>query len=155
MLTIEIPGRDSLLLEHLLLDYNGTIATDGHLLEGVAERLARLAETVQIHILTADTFGTVTAQCQGLPAVVKTFPAAGAALWKAQIAHNLSGGIAAVGNGYNDAQMYDAADLAIQVLGEEGCCVQALAYADILVRNVQDALDLLLKPGRLKATLRS
>ena len=36
MLTISIPGGATLDIEHLVLDYNGTLAVDGVLLPGVA-----------------------------------------------------------------------------------------------------------------------
>ncbi len=35
MLEIDIPGKSTLKLSHLVLDYNGTVACDGHLLPGV------------------------------------------------------------------------------------------------------------------------
>ena len=38
MLEINVPGHGILDLSHLILDYNGTIACDGHLLQGVKER---------------------------------------------------------------------------------------------------------------------
>ena len=47
MLTITIPGQDALHLEHLVLDFNGTLASDGVLLDGVAELLQRLATTLR------------------------------------------------------------------------------------------------------------
>ena len=43
----------------VLLDLNGTIATDGKIKEGVKERLAILKEKAEIYILSADTFGTL------------------------------------------------------------------------------------------------
>ena len=43
----------------ILLDLNGTIATDGKIKEGVKERLAILKEKAEIYILSADTFGTL------------------------------------------------------------------------------------------------
>ena len=39
MLTVKIPGREELVLNHLVLDYNGTIAEDGAIIAGIAERL--------------------------------------------------------------------------------------------------------------------
>jgi len=42
MLEIKIPGHRILNLSHLILDYNGIIACDGHILKGVKERLADL-----------------------------------------------------------------------------------------------------------------
>lgn len=38
MLIIEIPGRELLTLSHLVLDYNGTIAEDGEIIEGIRPR---------------------------------------------------------------------------------------------------------------------
>lgn len=62
MLTIDIPGRGVIEVRHVVCDYNGTIATDGHLADGVAQRVQRLAEFAQVSVLTADTFGTVRAE---------------------------------------------------------------------------------------------
>ena len=84
MLSIPIPGRSTLQLQHVVLDYNGTIALDGELIPGVEDRLARLAAAVTIHILTADTHGTVRAKCGHLNARIQTFPQADAALCKAR-----------------------------------------------------------------------
>lgn len=62
MITIDIPGRDIITIEHLVLDYNGTVAEDGQLIDGVEERMRALKDRVNIHVLTADTYGTVRAQ---------------------------------------------------------------------------------------------
>ena len=62
MIGINIPGFTELRLTHLVLDYNGTIAGHGRLIPGVPEKLAVLAPRLAIHILTADTFGTVREQ---------------------------------------------------------------------------------------------
>jgi len=39
MIAVDIPGYRELRLEHLVLDYNGTLAEDGKLLPGVATTL--------------------------------------------------------------------------------------------------------------------
>ncbi len=57
MLEITIPGGNELRLEHLLLDVNGTLTDRGQLIDGVATRLKRLSENLELHLLTADTFG--------------------------------------------------------------------------------------------------
>lgn len=155
MISIQIPGRGLLELSHLVLDYNGTIAVDGLLAPGVAERLLALKDMVGVHVLTADTYGTVRAQCEPLGVALQTFPREGAAACKAQIVSSLEGAVACVGNGFNDIQMFDLADLAIAVLDREGMCEGLLAHADVLVPGAAEALDLFLKPDRLKATLRS
>ena len=155
MFTIEIPGMKPIDVSHVVLDYNGTIAVDGQLLAGVPERIEKLRQTAEVHVLTADTYGTVRRQCEGLGVQVETFPREGAALCKERIVRALDGGVVCVGNGLNDIQMFDAAALSIAVLETEGVCAGLLPHADVLVRASVDALDLLLIPDRLRATLRN
>lgn len=155
MLTIAIPGRDPLQLTHLLLDYNGTIALDGQLIPAVKPRLEALSRSLDISVITADTHGTAQRECAGLPVAVKVFPTDHVAEIKASEARSLSGGVVCIGNGYNDIQMSDQAALSICVMGQEGCCAALLGHADIVVTSITDALDLLLKPQRIRATLRT
>lgn len=156
MITIEIPGRDEALqISHIVLDYNGTIAVDGQLVPGLDAPITELSKLVDIHVLTADTYGTVRAQCAHLPVNVHTFPRAGAGLCKEEIVKGLTGGVACYGNGFNDIPMFDIADLAIAVLLEEGMCAKLLPHADIFVRSIHDGLDLFLKPDHIRAALRN
>ncbi|MBQ8620818.1 MAG: ATPase P [Oscillospiraceae bacterium] len=155
MLTIQIPGREELVLNHLILDYNGTIAEDGQVIQGVAERLEELCRDLQIYVITADTHGTAARRCAGLPLTVKTFPTTQVGAIKADEARKLTGGVVCIGNGFNDIGMCDAADLSICVIGREGCCGALLGHCDVVVTSILDALDLLLKTDRLRATLRT
>ena len=109
MIRIEIPGREALEIAHVVLDYNGTIAVDGALLPPVRQRLEQLKEVVEIHVLPADTYGTVQEQCRMPSVAVHTFPRAGAAACKAEIVSALEGGVACFGNGFNDIPMFEAA----------------------------------------------
>ena len=155
MLKVNIPGREELVLNHLILDYNGTIAEDGEIIESIRPRLAELAKELSICVITADTHGTAAKKCEGLPLEVLTFPTTEVGAIKAQEAMKLSGGVITIGNGFNDIPMSDAADLSICVIGREGCCGALLAHTDIVVTSIDDALDLLIKTGRLRATLRT
>jgi soluble P-type ATPase len=60
----------------------------------------------------------------------------------------------AIGNGRNDVPIMQRAAVGIVVIGPEGAAREAAHAADILVRDIRDGLDLLLKPLRLKATYR-
>ena len=155
MIQIEIPGREKFKIEHVVLDYNGTIAEDGILLPEAAERIRELRKTVRVHVLTADTYGTVAAQCEGLVDSIETFPRENAAKSKEEIVKKLGPGCACFGNGYNDSLMFDAGLLSVAVLLKEGMCAGLLSHADVMVKSIADGLDLLLKPERLMATLRS
>ncbi len=64
-------------------------------------------------------------------------------------------GVAAIGQGANDALMLQAAGLGICVASREGVAVSALLAADILAPDIYSALELLEKPLRIVATLRS
>lgn len=155
MLQFEIPGREDIRISHLVLDYNGTIAVDGELIEGIAFRIRTLAGQLQLHVLTADTYGSAAKQLAGLPVELHTFPNNNAAQCKLEIVRSLQGGVCCFGNGYNDIPMFEAADLTVAVLDAEGMCAQLLPASRVLVRDALDAFDLLLRPGRLKAALRA
>ena len=155
MLTINIPGREELNLSHLILDYNGTIAEDGEIIESIRPRLAELSKDLTICVITADTHGTAAKKCEGLPLEVLTFPTTEVGAIKAQEAMKRNGGVITIGNGFNDIQMSDAADLSICVIGREGCCGALIGHCDIIVTSIADALDLLIKTDRLRATLRT
>lgn len=155
MIEIQIPGREMLTLSHLVLDYNGTIAVDGEIIEGIRNRLAVLSKDLAIYVITADTHGTAAKKCEGLPLQVLTFPTTEVGKIKAEQVQKLSGGVVTIGNGFNDIQMSDAADLSICVMGPEGCCSKLLMHTDVAVTTIEAALDLLLIPSRLRATLRT
>jgi soluble P-type ATPase len=63
--------------------------------------------------------------------------------------------VAAIGNGVNDADMLRRAALGIAVLGPEGLATACAQAADGIAPNIEAALDLLLYPRRLVATLRT
>ncbi|SCC94208.1 conserved hypothetical protein [Thiomonas sp. X19] len=156
MLSFEILDFGTLHLDQLVLDFNGTLASDGLLLPGVAERLAWLANDLTVHVITGDTNGTAAAQLDGLDCRLHVLPPTDQARIKRDYVLALgAAGVVAIGNGRNDARMLQAAALGIAVLGEEGCAAATLAAADVLTRSIDDALELLLRPQRLVASLRA
>jgi soluble P-type ATPase len=155
-LTVAIPGGAGLELRHLVLDYNGTVALDGHLAEGVARRLEALGEKLETHVLTADTFGRAKIGLGDLKCRLVILEPGGEDRKKAEYVDKLgAGSVVAIGNGRNDRLMLERAALAIAVLGPEGLSAEALSAADILVADPIAALELLLNPRRIAATLRS
>lgn len=159
MLDITIPGAETLHINHLVLDVNGTLALDGQLLPGIAERLGALKGRLQIHLLTADTHGRQDEidRLLGLAATIlppSTPTTSQRSLKTAYVEQLGPDHVVAIGNGNNDAGMLGAAGLGIAVLGPEGLAAQALNAASIVCATAADALDLLLHPGRLQATLR-
>jgi soluble P-type ATPase len=59
MILLDIPGRGVIELHHAVFDLNGTLAIDGMFIPGVPDRLLRLSELLEIHILTAGTHGNI------------------------------------------------------------------------------------------------
>jgi soluble P-type ATPase len=156
MIEISIPGDGWLRLSCLVLDYNGTLACNGILLDGVIERLRALSGNLAIHVITADTFGTVQDALKDVPCTVRILPQTGQNHAKmAYVAQHGRNETVCIGNGRNDRLMLQAAALGIVVIGPEGAAVDALQAADVVAPSIQVALDLLLYPLRLVATLRS
>jgi len=155
MLKIAVPGRAVLELTDLVLDYNGTLAEDGYLLAGVVSRLQELALSLNIVVITADTFGRVRTACQGLPLTVEIIAGPEGFRAKERLVERIGPTrVAAIGNGYNDFRMLETAALGIAVIGPEGCAGKSLLAADVVVSGIGEALDLLRFPQRLVATLR-
>jgi soluble P-type ATPase len=158
-ITINIPGFGKLQINAILSDYTGTLAFDGKLVDGVKDRLLRLAELVDIHVVTADSFGTAEEELKGLPLVCRRLEGKSEDVQKQRYAVELNPRyIAAFGNGNNDRLhlkvVKEAGGLAIAVENGEGCALEAILNANVFVVGVVNAFDLLLAPTRLRATLR-
>jgi len=155
MIALDIPGAGAYQLQHVVMDYNGTLAVDGILLEGLAQPLTSLAEHLQLHVVTADTFGLAAGQLAGLPCRLTILPPGPHAQAKRDYVRALgSEHCLAIGNGRNDRLMLEEAAIGILLVQAEGAAGQALRAADIVCRDARDALALLLEPRRLIATLR-
>ena len=155
MLEVTIPSRGLLRLEYLVLDVNGTIALDGQLLPGVRERLDRLGEALETWLVSADTHGTLAELADALQVKWRRLKQGGEAEQKAAFVQKLGAErVVAIGNGANDAAMLQRAALGIAVLGGEGLAAVCLTAADVIAPSIESALDLLLCPRRLIATLR-
>jgi P-type E1-E2 ATPase len=155
MIEILIPGYKTFRFQHLVLDVNGTIAKDGHLIEGTKELLTELRSKLEIHLITADTHGNQEAINRQLVLAAIQIPAQNQAQAKADYVEALGADkIVAMGNGANDAAMIERAALGIAILGPEGAAAKTLQKADVVVTDIRSAIELLLFPKRLIATLR-
>jgi len=152
VLVVDIPGRGELRLEHAVLDVNGTITARGDLVAGVPERLAALAGTLEVRLLSADTFGTLETVAADLGARAERVESGAD---KVRIVEGLgTERCVAIGNGANDAAMLEASALGIAVVGPEGAAAAAVHAADVVCASIVVALDLLLDTRALIATLR-
>lgn len=156
MFAVDIPGMEHVEIDHLVLDYNGTIALDGDLIQGVPEMMVELSTQLTIHVLTADTHGTVREKLEGLPCLLHVIlPGHQNRAKLDYIQHIGCGRVAAIGNGENDALMLKEAVIGIGILQAEGASTATLQAAAVVCTSIRDALNLFIKPARLKATLRN
>jgi len=155
MVRLDIPGFGQRDIEHLVLDFNGTLAEDGRLVDGVAERLRALSRALRVTVITADTFGRAREELAGLPVTLQVLAGTDQARAKRALVEELGAmSTACIGNGRNDRLMLAAAGLGIAVVQKEGAASEAIAAAAVLARDIREALDLLAEPRRLTATLR-
>ncbi|NLG87020.1 MAG: HAD hydrolase family protein [Firmicutes bacterium] len=156
MLIYEVPGRGRMEIENVVFDYNGTLAIDGKLILDIKELLLKLKKRAKVVVLTADTYGSVRKECSFLGEAVMAFPREGASKAKREIVEKLGASrTICIGNGFNDIEMFKIAALSIAVIEREGCSGRLLTYADIVVTSIQDAMEIILSPNRIKATLRT
>ena len=155
MIKIDIPGWGNIDIENLVLDLNGTIATDGRISSEVKEKINSLSDKVNIYILTADTQGTAREESSDMGAELLKVSEEDSTEVKLRVVASLDPmRTVVIGNGSNDHLILKEAALGIAVLGSEGISASAMKNADVIVKNISDALDLFLKPKRLVATLR-
>jgi P-type E1-E2 ATPase len=155
MIELNIPGRGTLELEHLVCDVSGTLSIDGQLLEGIARSLNSLRDRLTIHLVTADAHGrqAIIDRQLGLKAV--RINPGNEHVQKAEYVRQLGAQhVVAVGHGANDSSMLKEAALGICVLSREGTALATLLAADILVTNIYEALELIENPLRIVTTLR-
>lgn len=152
MLQIDIPNRSAITLQHAVFDVNGTLAVDGIPIPGVADSLRSLAAHLTIHLLTAGTHGNLQTQGQTFghtPRIIQSGED------KANYVRELGPeSVIAFGNGANDIGMLRLAAIGVAILANEGVAVAALQAADVLTTSPIDAINLVLNPKRLIATLR-
>lgn len=156
MIEIHIPGYKHLKLSQAIIDFNGTLAENGILIDQVKSQLIELAKRIEIYVVTGDTYCTAREQLQDLPCRTVILPSHEQALAKREIVEQLGADMSvAIGNGRNDVQMMQSAALAIAVMGKEGAARDAFITADVIAGDIHAALDMLQYPQRLVATLRS
>jgi soluble P-type ATPase len=152
MIRIDIPQRGMIELHHAVFDVNGTLAVDGKPIPGVVDRLQVLGEHLSLHGLTAGTHGNI-AELERMLGFPLHMISRGEE--KRHYVEQLGPAhVIAFGNGVNDVAMLRLAAIGVAVLAGEGMAISALQAADVLALGPVDAIELVLNPKRLVATLR-
>lgn len=152
---IEIPNFKTVEITNIVCDYNGTIAKDGTVLPQIKELFEKLSKKYTLHVITADTFGSVNTQLKDYDTKIKVLSSDNHTKEKAQYINAIGAQhCVALGNGNNDKEMLLVATIGITILGDEGCAKDALLNSDLTCKSISEALNLLLHTKRLVATLR-
>ncbi|MGA2518755.1 MAG: HAD hydrolase family protein [Thermodesulfobacteriota bacterium] len=154
MITIPKPGQSNLEIEFILIDFEGTLASDRRVHPKAKDKINLLSKRTKIYILTAEEKERVEEVLRKVKAEIIYLTQGESSQKKLDLLRRLGPSrTVAIGNGMDDVSMVEEAGLGVCVLGKEGTSSEAMKKADVVFMNILDALDFLLKPLRQKATL--
>jgi soluble P-type ATPase len=154
MITIHRPGQESLQIEVILIDFEGTLASDRRVHPKTKDKINLLSKRTKIYILTKGEKEVVEEILKKVKAEVIFLKEGESSPQKLEwLKQSGDHRTVAIGNGTDDASILEKAGLGICVVGKEGAAGEALRKADVVFTDILDALDFLLKPLRHKATL--
>ena len=154
MITILRSGQEPLEIDFILLDFEGTLASDRRVHPKAKDRINLLSKRTKIYILTKEEKIHMEEVLKKVKAEIIYLMEGEASQQKLDLLRQLGASrTVAIGNGGDDVPMIEEAGLGISVMGKEGTFSEAMKKADVVFMNILDALDFLLKPLRQKATL--
>ncbi|OGP76520.1 MAG: hypothetical protein A2V86_04960 [Deltaproteobacteria bacterium RBG_16_49_23] len=154
MITILRPGQAPLKIEFILIDFEGTLALDGRVHPKAKDKINLLSKRTKLFVFTTGEKTLVEERLRKVNAEIVYVAESEASRQKLDLLRQLGPGkTVSIGNGADDAVMIEEAGLGICIIGKEAAAGEALRRADLVVTNILDALDFLLKPLRQKATL--
>lgn len=153
---VNIPGKEEIEIQNVVFDYNGTIAIDGKLIDGIEKNINELSNSFRFYVITADTYGSVERELKNTNCEIIKIGTSSQDVSKLEFINSLNSSITlSVGNGRNDKLMLKESILGIAILQDEGLCTETLLNSDILVKSIFDVFSYLKDSNRLIATLRN
>jgi soluble P-type ATPase len=154
MITILRSGQDPLGIDFILLDFEGTLASDRRVHPKAKDRINLLSKRTKIYILTKEEKILMEEALKKVKAEIIYLMEGEASQQKLDLLRQLGASrTVVIGNGADDVPMIEEAGFGICVMGREGAHSETMKKADMVFMNILDALDFLLKPLRQKATL--
>ena len=154
MILIQRPGQDSLEIEFILIDFEGTLASDGRVHPKAKDKINLLSKRTRIYIVVKTGRERADEALRKVKAEIVYLTEGESSRRKAEVLQQIGPArTAVIGNGVDDALIVEEAALGICVIGKEGALGETIKKADVVVCDILDALDFLLKPLRQKATL--
>jgi soluble P-type ATPase len=154
MISIERPGQDDSNIEFVLIDFEGTLASDRRVHPKAKDKINLLSKRAKIYILAKEEKELVEEVLKKVKAEIIYLKEGESSQKKLDLLRQLGATrTVAIGNGVDDGPMIEDAGLGICVIGKEGASAGSVKNADMVFTDILDALDFLLKPLRQKATL--
>jgi soluble P-type ATPase len=154
MILIQRPGRDFIEIEYIIIDFEGTLAKDRRVNPKAKDKINLLSKRTKIYIFTHSEKEIVLKTLKNTKAEILFIAEGKASEEKINFLREIGPEhTVVIGNGQNDVQMIREAALSICVIGREGAFTEALTHSNLVMTDIIDALDFLLKPLRQKATL--
>ncbi len=154
MISIERPGQSNLEVEFILVDFEGTLASDRRVHPKAKDKINLLSKRTKIYILTKEEKERVEGALKKIKAEIVYLKEGDASQKKLDLLRQLGQAkTVAIGNGVDDASIIEEAALGVCILGKEGTSPEAMKKADVVFLSILDALDFLLRPLRQRATL--
>ncbi len=154
MITILRPGQEPSEIDFILLDFEGTLASDRRVHPKAKDKINLLSKRTKIYILTKGEKEGVEEVLKKVKAEIVYLDEGKSSQQKLDLLRQLGvSRTVAIGNGVDDAPMMEEAGFSLCVIGKEGTSSETMDKADVVFMNILDALDFLLKPLRQKATL--
>ena len=154
MITILRPGQEPSEIDFILLDFEGTLASDRRVHPKAKDKINLLSKRAKIYILTKGEKEGVEEVLKKVKAEIVYLDEGKSSQQKLDLLRQLGATrTVAIGNGVDDAPMMEEAGFSLCVIGKEGTSSEAMDKAEVVFMNILDALDFLLKPLRQKATL--
>ena len=152
MILIQRPGQLPLEIDSILIDFEGTLASDRRVHPKAKDKINLLSKRTKIYILTKEEKAEEI--LKKVKAETICFKEGEMSQQKLDLLHRLGASrTGVIGNGVDDVPMMEEAGFGICVMSQEGTFTETMKKADLVFMNILDALDFLLKPLRQKATL--
>ncbi|MDM8533466.1 ATPase P [Clostridiaceae bacterium HSG29] len=154
-MVINVPETGKYEIENIVFDYNGTIAINGEIINGILEKIVKLAESFNVTIITADTFNTVKRAFKNTDVNIHIIDSIDGTIQKKEFVEEVgSNKTIALGNGRNDELMLKEAIISVAILNDEGVSLKALNNADFLLKDINHFFEMIEEPKKLVAILR-
>lgn len=154
MIHIQRSGQEPLEIDFILIDFEGTLASDCRVHPKAKDKLNLLAKRAKIYILTKKKKELVEEVLRKVKAEIIYLTEGESSKEKLDLLRQLGATrTVAVGGGADDGSMMEEAVLGLCVIGKAGASSEAVKNADVVFTDILDTLDFLLKPLRQRATL--